>query len=1010
MRTLTAIFVLLCVTPVVAQSPEETARRYVTLAYEGAFHALPKTPDAKTEKFELSVRKMLRVQCPRVEKLAFHDVTSDTVPVVVTVRGEMQDVIPLRLKIADGLVTAVEFPDEELADQLLAATDDEQLRILRAHPGRVTKNLARTIYLRALAIFNFSTSSTPAEVSRNARRAGALARKVAMLAGDIGGEAMALGIDSIDAWMHQQDADRGVALARESLAIAETSGESGVLARSWYNLGRAIGMMADRDAAYAAEGRACYHHALPHAERAEDPYVLVRTLVMLAGEADSACDHLTQRRYADRVLAIARETNDIGGQIDGEGMLYDAYEAQSDSERSWFHLQRAVALAEKHRSRIYPALQIRVAMRAVEEGRYDEARALFAKALPVNERGEVVWNSVAPRGNVLTALEWLAEIEARTGNMAEAECLVAQSGGVRSWLGRYYARAGNHPAALQAALEALDTSSLSPGTRITALTTAARAYRDLGDPEKAMLTILEAIEEREEIARFVFGGEQQQVRESNARTAQYGLAAELALDDGDAPGALAFLEAARARVLTDIVEHGRPGAMAEADAAGRKERSRRERALAKLNLDLDRARANGDGAAAATLANDLAAARAEYDSFVDGLHSHDERRGAARRRTDVTRLPAGTAAVEYFIADDALHAFVVRDGRIVHRSVKIERKSLETRVEAFVSRLTQRDLRVREAARDIHSLLVEPVARELAGAKTLLVVPDGVLWRVPFAALSDARHRWLIEDHSVVYAPSITAFLTIFAGNTKTHPPSFFAVGNPSLGTTAEEVESFYRDTSLGPLPDAEREVDVARTFYDARRAVVLKGKQATEVATLAALSNATVIHFATHALLDDTHPLYSRLALTPDGGDDGWLEGWEIARLDLDADVVILSACETARGAIGGGEGVVGMAWSFFLAGARSTVATQWRIASSSTADLMIAFHRSLRANGNKANALRDAQLALLRNREYEHPFYWGAFVLIGDPGVNPPSATTYPAVPGPAAARVARRTPPRM
>jgi CHAT domain-containing protein len=113
------------------------------------------------------------------------------------------------------------------------------------------------------------------------------------------------------------------------------------------------------------------------------------------------------------------------------------------------------------------------------------------------------------------------------------------------------------------------------------------------------------------------------------------------------------------------------------------------------------------------------------------------------------------------------------------------------------------------------------------------------------------------------------------------------------------------------------------------------------------------------------------------------------VALLDLNADLVVLAACETARGGAGGGEGVVGLSWSFFLAGASSTLASQWKVASDSTAHFMIDFHRALRAPAadpalHKAQALRDAQLQSIRKKETAHPFHWAAFVLLGDPSVR--------------------------
>jgi CHAT domain-containing protein len=117
----------------------------------------------------------------------------------------------------------------------------------------------------------------------------------------------------------------------------------------------------------------------------------------------------------------------------------------------------------------------------------------------------------------------------------------------------------------------------------------------------------------------------------------------------------------------------------------------------------------------------------------------------------------------------------------------------------------------------------------------------------------------------------------------------------------------------------------------------------------------------------------------------DGMLEAWELARLDLTAQLAVLSACETARGRLADGEGVIGMSWALFIAGCPSVLVSQWKVDSARTADLMIEFHRNLvRQNGrgrtaSKSDALRQAALKLMRG-PYNHPVYWASFVLIGD------------------------------
>jgi CHAT domain-containing protein len=136
---------------------------------------------------------------------------------------------------------------------------------------------------------------------------------------------------------------------------------------------------------------------------------------------------------------------------------------------------------------------------------------------------------------------------------------------------------------------------------------------------------------------------------------------------------------------------------------------------------------------------------------------------------------------------------------------------------------------------------------------------------------------------------------------------------------------------------------------------------------------------------LDNRNPMFSFLTLAQKAGDpneDGLLEAREIINMDLHAKLAVLSACQTARGWVGAGEGVIGMSWALFGAGVPTTVASQWNVDSASTTSLMIDFHRRMtsRSKVTKAEALRQAELGLLRSDRYRHPFYWAGFVMIGD------------------------------
>jgi CHAT domain-containing protein len=176
--------------------------------------------------------------------------------------------------------------------------------------------------------------------------------------------------------------------------------------------------------------------------------------------------------------------------------------------------------------------------------------------------------------------------------------------------------------------------------------------------------------------------------------------------------------------------------------------------------------------------------------------------------------------------------------------------------------------------------------------------------------------------------------------------------------------------------------------LYGAARSKIYIGAEAREDRLKAEAGQARVLHFATHGIMDNASPMYSHLVLAQgDKNEDGLLEAWELMQMDLKADLAVLSACETARGQFGAGEGTVGPSWATFIAGVPTTVVSQWKVESASARDLMISFHRqaltsqaAAKPKATKAEALRQAALKMMKSPETSHPFYWAEFVLVGD------------------------------
>ncbi len=307
-------------------------------------------------------------------------------------------------------------------------------------------------------------------------------------------------------------------------------------------------------------------------------------------------------------------------------------------------------------------------------------------------------------------------------------------------------------------------------------------------------------------------------------------------------------------------------------------------------------------------------------------------------------------------------------------------------------------------SRRLGEALLEPARRLLpAGVTRLLVVPDGPLHRLPFDALVLADGRAAVERWAIGLAPSASLAATLWRRGTglAAHPSRVLAMGDPQFPlelspATMREGEVFRSAfAATGGLPRLEGSGDEARTVarYAAGESEVrTRGEASEEWLKATALDGFDVIHLATHALVDERSLSRTALALAPGGTDDGFLSVADLAGLQLDAALVVLSACRTAGGVTIAGEGVQGLTTPLVAAGARSVVATQWRVGDRSTVRLVADLYDGMARGLPVAEALREAKLAAVRRGA--PPGEWAGFTVVGDPLAK--VALVAPAAPG--------------
>jgi CHAT domain-containing protein len=375
----------------------------------------------------------------------------------------------------------------------------------------------------------------------------------------------------------------------------------------------------------------------------------------------------------------------------------------------------------------------------------------------------------------------------------------------------------------------------------------------------------------------------------------------------------------------------------------------------------------------------------------------------AMSRIDMTAMAARlqSTMLAFWVEPDAVYAWVVSpDGAVEGRrtavaSADLERLVRETwqsldpssKTRGLVTR-SGSQLSVgsgRESYRALYDLLIAPIAPRLpagAGAR-VTIVPHGPLFGLSFAALLDARGRYFVERYTVHYAPSAAALQ--MAARDATEPPRrvrYLVVADPA--------EAGGAGGTLPRLPGARDEAAAVRALLPPGTATLVTGTRADLARVEALAPDSTVLHFATHGIVLDDRPLDSYLALAR-----GRLTTRDIYGLDLHADLVFLSACRSGAGQITG-DGIAGLTRAFFYAGTPSIVATLSDVADVSAGYFVPRFYRSWQRSGDKAAALRSAQLSLLRALRAgqikvhtaagdfvvpEHPALWAPFVLIGQP-----------------------------
>ena len=315
--------------------------------------------------------------------------------------------------------------------------------------------------------------------------------------------------------------------------------------------------------------------------------------------------------------------------------------------------------------------------------------------------------------------------------------------------------------------------------------------------------------------------------------------------------------------------------------------------------------------------------------------------------------------VEYYFQGADLYAVTLSKNGV--RAAKISNLGLEDSIKLFRKQIEQRNDQVIKSAQALYDRLIRPLEAELGANSNLLVIPHGMLHYVPFAALHDGKD-YLVQTRSMRYLPSASVLKYLKPLRTAV-PDTVLVFGNPDLGDPRFD------------LPNAESEARMIASMQSGNELLVRS--KASETAFKEFAPSFHYLHIASHGEFNASNALESRLLLSKSATDDGSLTVGELYKVNLDADLVTLSACETGLGKVLSGDDVVGLTRGFLYAGSSNIVASLWQVDDLATAELMKRFYVNMQNKLPKREALRKAQIDV--RKSFPHPFFWAAFFLTG-------------------------------
>ncbi|WP_138431064.1 CHAT domain-containing protein [Fodinibius saliphilus] len=709
----------------------------------------------------------------------------------------------------------------------------------------------------------------------------------------------------------------------------------------------------------------------------------------------------------------------ISSALNNIGLLYKQL---GEFEKALSYYQQSLAIAQKTAGPLQIASRVNnLGQLLWQQGKHQQASDYFTRAYKLRKKGGnphaiyssliTMWKNSFQINDFETAKHFANQLKT-IGDSTDSYKMLLKSSEL---LGRIEQKKGNVQSALTHFKKAYAYSEFLPSSKqLSAAKNLGRLYHKLNSDSaitygKKAITLIEKHRSNagavSELKSGYFG------QHSGFYTE---VASWILTYSQDPEEAYQLVEQAKARSLSDQLVHASENIDSQLPKEVRIKRRKKRRHIEELYSTLEQ---TVDKEEQANIEQKIHSAELNYAAYENKLHEEYPELKALRSpepislRRAQTLTDEQTAVLEYALAGNQLIAFLISSDNVHVEQVSLSgSRPLDEQLTDLVADFKGSILsnapraQLRNQSTKLYNTLIKPFEDELEQFSNLVIVPDGALAYLSFEALSRGN-QYLIEDFSIKYEPSLTS-LSLLEDSDNLKRQDLLAVAGSNISNENANNTSF-RQSNLSALPSTLMEIDSIATQFS--ETAILKENEVSEERFKKMLQQDQYryIHMATHGIIDEDRPSRSGLALSSEGEltasskEDGMLRSSEIFGLDIQSDMVVLSACNTGLGKVVKGEGMLGMQRSFFYAGASTVVVSLWNVYDRSTASFMTEFYKALKNTpsdegwtdsmlrwigwnesipfGHKAKAMRKAKLKMIKHPLFNHPVYWAPFVVVG-------------------------------